>query len=107
LEFLEDRTAPAASLGPAPPAPIGTRGQLDAERRSSATNNVLNFDTTTAGLTGYTSNNDIAGLTGLTINVNDANVTKDFVISGLNAASPASTITRPTMPRPRPASRWR
>src|SRR5947207_5934060 len=94
LEFLEDRTAPAALdwTGAA-----GTNWNNAANWTGGgvpdAVNNVLNFNSATAGLTSFTSNNDITGLAGLTINITDANAAagKDFTISGLNAGLTALT----------------
>jgi fibronectin-binding autotransporter adhesin len=54
--------------------------------RVPVSNDILLFDSTTAGLVNFTSNNDIASLTGLTITIvdSDAVAAHDFSLTGLD-----------------------
>ena len=86
IEILEDRTTPATlDWTGAAGANWNTPGNWVQNQVPSATNNVLNFSSATAGITSFTSNNDINGLTGLTITITDASTAKDFKITGNNA----------------------
>src|SRR4029079_4522115 len=96
FDQLEDRSVPAALdwTGAGANPNWSTAANWSQNQVPSATNNVLNFNSATSGITNFTANNDIAGLTGLTINITDASTAKDFTITGLNLGVTAVTHSK-------------